>query len=99
MASHATRLYHLGAVPAKRSTLSDANAARPWQVFAELFTEMLPQAHRGLRRASGEAVRLIDSTGLRLSRLSEWASYSAAVFGAKMHIVYDPHAQRPVYFR
>src|SRR5262245_27281895 len=32
MASHQARLYHLGAVPVKRSTLSDANAQRPWQV-------------------------------------------------------------------
>jgi IS4 transposase len=98
MASHATRLYHLGAVPAKRATLSDANAARPWRVFAELFTDMLQQSHRGLRRAGGDAVRLIDSTRLRLSSLSAWASYSADVFGAKLHIVYDPHAERPVYF-
>src|SRR3981189_157693 len=35
--SHETRLYHLGAAPVKRSTLSDANAQRPWQVFSELF--------------------------------------------------------------
>lgn len=99
MASHETRLYHVGAAPAKRSTLSDANAERPWQVFGELFTQMLPQAHRGLRRAVKDAVRLIDSTSVRLSSLSEdWATFSADVFGAKAHIVYDPNANRPVYF-
>src|ERR1700751_1954526 len=48
MASHETRLYHVGAVPVKRSTLSDANTERPWQVFGELFTAVLQQAHRGL---------------------------------------------------
>lgn len=99
MASHETRLYHVGTAPAKRSTLSDANAERPWQVFGELFTQMLPQAHRGLRRAIKDAVRLIDSTSVRLSSLSEdWATFSADVFGAKAHIVYDPNADRPVYF-
>jgi IS4 transposase len=99
MASHETRLYHLGAAPVKRSTLSDANAQRPWQVFSELFAQMLPQAHRGLRRASADAVRLIDSTSVRLSRLSQdWATFSVDVFGAKAHIVYDPNADRPVYF-
>ena len=46
MASHETRLYHVGATPVKRSTMSDANSKRPWQVFSELFTQMLPQAHR-----------------------------------------------------
>jgi IS4 transposase len=99
MASHETQLYHLGAAPVKRSTLSDANAERPWQVFSELFGQMLPQAHRGLRRATADAVRLIDSTTVRLSSLSQdWAAFSADVFGAKAHIVYDPKADRPVYF-
>lgn len=99
MASHETRLYHVGATPVKRSTMSDANAKRPWQVFSELFAQMLPQAHRGLRRATADAVRLIDSTSVRLSSLSEgWATFSADVFGAKAHIVYDPNADRPVYF-
>lgn len=99
MASHETRLYHVGAAPAKRSTLSDANAERPWQVFGELFTEMLPQAHPGLRRAVKDAVRLIDSTSVCLSSLSEdWATFSAGVCGAKVHVVYDPNADRPVYF-
>jgi IS4 transposase len=99
MQSHETRLYHLGAAPVKRSTMSDANANRPWQVFSELFTQMLKQAHRGLRRASKDAVRLIDSTSLRLSSLSEgWATFSTDVFGAKAHIVYDPNADHPVYF-
>lgn len=99
MQSHQTRLYHLGAAPVKRSTVSDANSRRPWEVFSELFSEMLKQAHRGLRRTATEAVRLIDSTSLRLSSLSaDWASFAAGVCGVKAHIIYDPHADRPVYF-
>src|SRR6476620_6211809 len=89
LSSHETRLYHLGVTPVKRSTMSDANSKRPWQVFSELFAQMLPQAHRGLRRATADAVRLIDSTSVRLSSLSEgWATFSGDVFGAKAHIVY-----------
>jgi IS4 transposase len=99
MTSHETRLYHSGAVPVKRSTLSDANTERPWQLFSELFAEMLQQAHRGLRQAGAEAVRLIDSTSVRLSSLSgDWATFSANALGAKVHIVYDPNADRPIYF-
>src|SRR5258708_11799372 len=99
MASHETRLYHVGATPVKRSTMSDANSKRPWQVFSELFAQMLPQAHRGLRRATADAVRLTDSPSVPLSSLSEdWAAFSPDVFGAKAHIVYDPNADRPVYF-
>src|SRR4030088_230964 len=99
MESHETRLYHVGAAAVKRSTLSDANTMRPWQVFSELFGQMLEQAHRGLRRASKDSVRLIDSTTLPLSRLSQdWATFSSNVSGAKIHVIYDPKAALPVYF-
>ena len=54
-------------------------------------------AGRGLRRKIGEAVHLIDSTGLRLSDLSaDWARFSDGVCGAKLHIVYDCDAERPI---
>jgi hypothetical protein len=95
--SHALRLYHLGASPASRSTLSDANARRTYEVFTGLFAHMVGQASRGLRKKMGEAVRLIDSTGLKLSASSGWAHFSAGVCGAKLHVVYDPGADRPLY--
>jgi hypothetical protein len=34
LASHANRVYHLGARPVQRSTLGDANAKRPAALFA-----------------------------------------------------------------
>jgi hypothetical protein len=96
--SHAVRLYHVGGRPVSRSTLADANAQRSSLVFSELFAAMVGQAHRGLRRALGEAVYLIDSTGLRLCGPgSEWARFSAQACGAKVHVVYDPDADRPIY--
>lgn len=95
--SHRARLYHLGAASPSRSTLSDANAKRPHAVFSGLFAHMVGQASRGLRKKLGEAVRLIDSTGLRLSGASDWASFSAGVHGAKLHVIYDPDADRPLY--
>lgn len=99
LASHKAKLYHLGAKPAKRSTLSDANAQRPWQVFGELCAAMMQQVHRGLRQTMKDAVRLIDSTSVRLSSLSEdWARFSSTLCGAKAHIIYDPNADQPVYF-
>lgn len=96
--SHAARLYHLGAEPAKRSTLSDANAQRPSALFADLFAEMLKRAHRGLRRKLAGTIYLIDSTSLPLNGLSaDWARFSAKACGAKLHVVYDPDADRPIY--
>lgn len=96
--SHATRLYHLGAKPAQRSTLADANAARPYQVFAGLLAHMMASAHRGLRRKLADLTYLIDSTSLRLNALSaDWARFSANAVGAKLHVIYDPDADRPTY--
>jgi len=96
--SHAARLYHVGGRPVSRSTLADANARRPSAVFSELFSVMVGQAQRGLRRAVGDAVYLIDATGIRLSGLgAAWARFSAKACGAKLHVIYDPDADRPVY--
>ena len=96
--SHSARLYHVGGRTVSRSTLADANASRPSAVFGELFAAMTERARRGLRRAIGEATYLIDSTGVRLSGMgSEWARFSAKACGAKVHVVYDADAERPVY--
>lgn len=96
--SHAAKLYHLGGAQVSRSTLSDANAQRPWQVFSGLFAHLAGQGVRGLRRQTNEAVHLIDATNLRLSALSkDWAQFSAGICGAKLHVVYDPDAECPIY--
>jgi len=98
LSSHAVRLYHVGAQPAQRSTLSDANAKRPHQVFTGLLASMMAATHRGLRRKLADLTYLIDSTGLRLSGLSsDWARFSDYAVGAKLHVIYDPHADRPIY--
>jgi hypothetical protein len=80
-----------------RSTLSDANAVRPPEVFTGLLGLLIGQAHRGLRRELDGTTYLIDSTGLRLSALSGWARFSAGVCGVKAHVIYDPDADCPVY--
>ena len=97
LASHEGRLYHLGAQAARRSTLSDANALRPSEVFSALFAQMVKQVHRGLGRKIGETTYLIDSTGVRLNSFSDWARFSAGVCGAKVHVIYDPDADHPIY--
>jgi len=98
LASHQSRLYHLGVTAPRRSTLADANTLRPCAVFAELFAVMLARAHRGLRRHLADTTYLIDSTGLRLDRRSlDWARFSERVCGVKLHVVYDADADRPIY--
>jgi hypothetical protein len=98
--SHASRLYHLGATPAARSTLADANRVRPHQVFSRLFDLMAPMAGRGFRKDAGEAVRLIDSTYVHLAPLaSRWACLTAEFAAVKAHVLFDPDAERPLYLQ
>lgn len=96
--SQQARLYHLGADLAKRSTLADANRNRSSGFFTDLLALMIGRAHRGLRRSLAETTYLIDATSLKLdSRSLDWARFSETVCGAKLHIVYDPDADRPIY--
>jgi Transposase DDE domain/Domain of unknown function (DUF4372) len=95
--SHATRLYHIGACEVSRSTLADANAKRPCAVFIGLLAELMARCERALGHKIADAVYLIDSTGFRLSSLSaDWARFSAGVYGAKLHVVYNPDSSCPI---
>jgi hypothetical protein len=90
--------YHLGAKPVAKSTMADANARRPSAIFEDLFKDLVAVAQRRVRQSMEEATWLIDSTHLRLNeRSAKWARYSAGVCGAKVHVVYDPDADQPIY--
>ena len=96
--SHTQRLYHLGANPVKRSSLSDANAQRPSTVFCGLFAALVARVHPKLAREIKDCVLLLDSTTCPLNGLSEdWAHFSTGVCGVKTHVVYDPDADCPIY--
>ena len=57
LASHAHRLYHLGAQSVSRSTLADANATRPSEVFGALFAHLVAQAPHQRPRFVSQAAR------------------------------------------
>ena len=97
--SQANHLYHLGVEPPSKSTLADANRQRARAaVFSDLLTAMMRFASRPMRRTMDGVTLLIDSTALPLNaRSTEWARFSATVCGAKLHVVYDPDADRPTY--
>ena len=98
MESHQGRLRGFGVKAPKRSTFADANRERDPRVFSGLLEVMLLGCPRSFRRKMDGAVRLIDSTSLRLAgRGAQWARFSASVFGAKTHVVLDPDHKRPVY--
>jgi len=96
--SHANKHYHLGARQVKRSTLADANAARPAGMYLEVFYWLLGQVRgKGLRYK--DAIRLIDSTTIDLCKQQfTWATFRSGKSGVKIHTVYDPDAQVPTFF-
>lgn len=96
--SHAGKLPQLGGCTPSRSALSEANGQRPYTIFADLLSALMLSLQAGYRRKISDGVRLIDSTSVRLSRLSgQWATFSEGVCGAKAHIIYDPDIKGPLY--
>lgn len=99
LASHQTRLYHLGATRPARSTLADANQKRPAQLFADLFALLTMQATPGLRRATREAIHLVDATSIRLTDLSRaWAGCGRNGCLVKVHVDFDAGEEVPANF-
>ncbi|WP_284424096.1 MULTISPECIES: IS4 family transposase [unclassified Bradyrhizobium] len=95
--SHAARLYHVGAKEISRSTLADANAKRPHEVFSGLLAKMMQRCDRKLAGEVADAVYLVDSTRFPLNSLSaHWAKFSNGVNCFKLHIVYNPDTANPV---
>ncbi len=94
------RHYHLRAAGMKRSTLSDANAARPIGVFEDilslLINETAPQTGKGV----GQLVKILDSTTLALfAKTHKAMRYRFNNSAIKLHLIYDPDSQCPTWFQ
>jgi putative transposase len=87
--------YHLASGRLARSTLADANARRPTEVFADAYALVCGQIDRRARREGQQMLRLIDSTPIPLGKLCAWAKSNGRIHGVKMHVVYDPKADHP----
>jgi IS4 transposase len=87
--------YHLGGGQICRSTLADANARRPADIFLDTFNDLSFGANRQLRRDAGPIIRLIDSSPIPVSKLCAWATSNGRTSGLKLHVVYDPIADHP----
>jgi Transposase DDE domain/Domain of unknown function (DUF4372) len=92
-------LYLLGGKAPARSTLSDANRDRPAELFIDLLNELMNCLKGTARRALKAAVRLIDASHLPLGkRMQRWFGLHQGKVGAKLHLVFDPSVQKPVFF-
>jgi putative transposase len=93
--AHSNHHYHFGVGELARSTLSDANARRCTEVFAEAFSQVSSLVTRGLRRQGAQMLRLIDATPIPLDQLFSWAKSNGRTRGLKLHVVYDPELDHP----
>jgi len=99
LAAQPHALYHLDLHAPRRSTLSDALAKRPCDVFRDLCGKFIGILGRSLR-AEGEAViRLLDSSPIPLrDKRFTWAQADPRYPGLKLHVLHDPRAVHPVHF-
>jgi len=89
----------LGGKAPARSTLADANRTRPAELFSDLLQELIGHLSRSTRRCVKAAVRLIDATYMDCGkRMQRWLGLHQGKAAAKLHVVYDPRAQKPVFF-
>jgi hypothetical protein len=95
--SHAGRLYHLDASCVARSSLADANARRPFALYADLFAHMAAGAGRSTRRHLKDAMRILDATRIELGpRSAGWLDSVKGHRAIKLHIAYDPGKGLPL---
>src|SRR6476620_325508 len=96
LSAQASKLYHMGfREPIRRSTLSDANEARDWRIYAD-FAQVLIRQARKLYAVESFAVELtetadaLDSTTIDLClSVFPWASFRATKAAVKMHTLLD----------
>ena len=90
LSSQAQRFYHLGMAKICRSTFSDANNNRPYQIYESLFYLLLDRyatSIKGGNRKLKSKLYSIDATvvGLCMS-LFGWAKFRSTKAGIKLHV-------------
>ena len=96
---HRSHHYHLGTAQVSRATLSDANARRDPEMFAQLLRLLIEQAGRAVCRERKELLYLLDSTSIAVrGRGSQWTKATATrTPGLKVHLLLAGHQQLPVH--
>jgi hypothetical protein len=98
------KLNHLGLEAApKRATLSYANAHRPWELFRDLFYDVLATcrgAAPGKKRKFRFKNRLLslDATVIELCQsIFDWAKFTRTKGAVKLHLLLDHDGYLPVF--
>lgn len=96
------KLKHLGLeVEPKRSTLSYANAHRPWQLYEKLFYDLLAQCQvisPKKRFRFKNRLLTMDSTTVELcASMFDWANWRQTKGAIKLHLLLDHEGYLPVF--
>jgi len=96
LSAQASKLYHMGfREPIRRSTLSDADEARDWRIYADFAQVLIRQARKLYALESfgvelSETVYALDSTTIDLClSVFPWAPFRATKAAVKMHTLLD----------
>jgi len=106
LAASEGKLRHLGLPEApRRSTLAYANAHRPWQLFQDVFDQLLDSA-RNLAQQGGVRHKFrfknkllsIDATTIELcASVFDWAQFRRTKGAVKLHLMLDHDGLLPCY--
>jgi len=96
LSAQVSKLYHMGfREPIRRSTLSDANEARDWRIYADFAQGLIRQARKLYAAESlgvelSETVYALDSTTIDLClSVFPWALFRSTKAAVKMHTLLD----------
>jgi len=102
LSAQSAKLYHMGfRGPVRRSTLSDANEARDWRIYAEFAQRLIAQARRlyagdDLGVDLSSTVYALDSTTIDLClSVFPWAHFRSTKAAVKMHTLLDLRGNIP----
>ena len=99
LVAHSRSFYHLNLRAPCRSTLADANRARPAAAFRDIARVLIPVAAGRLRQDGEALIRLLDATPIPLKGDGfAWAEANARTRGLKLHLLLEPRQRRPVWF-
>ena len=94
------RHHHLPNRGVKRSTLSDANAARPAAVFEDILSLLINDSGSKTGHKIGTLVQILDSTTLSLfAKTHKALRFRANNSAIKLHLLFDPDSEAPTWFQ
>ena len=104
LATQSRRLYHLGfRSPVARNTLANANAVRPWQIYADLAQHLVGiarplYANEPIGLDLKETVYAFDATTIDLClSLYPWAPFRSTKAAIKLHTLLDVRGSIPTF--